>query len=621
MQKRLGIWLPWLTLAALLVYFTAQAVFTIQGHDGWYTRPPLWDQASHALDAIHFAEALRTVDLQKFLVQLHNSGMWPPVIPLLQAPFLLLFGETYGQVRDWIAWSAVPTILMVAAVGWRSHRRFGLLVGAWAATLLAVSPMFLEFCQQEMLEVPGIFLCMVTLFCYLSFLQTSETRYWKATCLSGIILFFAKFNYAVAIMLPIVVCEFCRLPLFRWQIFSAVWAFVRGTRWRSPFSLFVLGYIFLLFLVEFSGGLHFTAFGRNVTIKRVFGNPIYILLGIILIRNLLFNRAQLKSYALHIWRADEPVRSLLRFDILPAAGWMLYPPFFTTFFIFMFSEKTRLSPFFSLETFTFYPGSWLNDYAPHPLLGIVTLGSVFALLFFWRKLPLISRFLLALTLFNFFMTVSHPNYQTRYLLTTAPLILLVSGLGLAHALEYGLQKWGSRLDPLLVRLAPVMALLLFLFFPPPKAYLQDVFNKFSHDEKMEEVFAQICREAAKVERNTFVGFSTYMAPASIALRCYQDIPSMRRSQMPTAIISHGFHGERSAEVILDSGRIDQYFEVDYSRYAIDVGRQQEPDLIGPMRKLLPEHKSYESFVLLDQGEGGLKITVYRHKSRHVGAGA
>lgn len=615
MQKRLGFWLPWLTLAAILVYFAAQAVLTIQGLDGWYTRPPLWDQASHALDAIHFAEALRTFSLSKFFLQLHHSAMWPPVIPLLQTPFLLVFGENYVHVRNWIAWSSLPTLLLVAAVGWRSHRRFGLLVGAWAAALLAVSPMFLEFCLQEMFEVPGIGLSMLTLFCYLSFLQTENVRYWRATCLAGIVLFFAKFNYAVAFMLPIVVCEFFRLASFRRQIFMGLWCFVRDTRWRSPFTLFVLGYILFLFLVQLAGGLRFTLFGQNITLMRAFGNPVYLLIAVVFIRNLIVNRELLKRYALNIWRADEPLHSLLRFDVLPAAVWLLYPPFFSTFFIFMFSEKTRHSSFFSLETLTFYPGSWLSDYMRNPMLGVLTLGSLFGMLYFWKKLPLISRFLVGLATFNFLMTIFHPNYQNRYLLTTAPLLLLVSGLALAHVLEKLLQKQGSRFDPLVIRLAPFLALALLLAFPPQRDRLQAVFNQFSHEPEMEAVFAAVCREAAKVERNTFVGFSTYVAPASIALRCYQDIPSMRRSQMPTAIISHGFHGERSAQKILDSRRIDQIFVVDYSLYAIDVGRQQEPELIGPIRELLPQHPAYEAIPLLDQGQGGLKITLYRLKEK------
>ncbi len=614
MRKQLGSWIPYLAVAALLVYFMTQSVLMLQSFEGWYTRPPLWDQASHVLDAIHFSQAFRTFSLQKFFVQLHNSSMWPPVIPLLQAPFLLIFGESFINVRNWIAWSSIPAVLMVAAVGWRSHRRFGLFVGAWAAALIAVSPMFLEFCLQEMMEVPGIMLSMLTLYFYLSFLQSNKPQHWRATCLSGIVLFFAKFNYAVAVMLPIVVCEFCRLASFRWQIFSAVWAFVRDTRWRSSFTIFVLAYVLFLFGVHLSGGLHFKLFGRNVTLVRAFGNPVYILLIILLVRNLIVNRPLIKYYAQSIWQADEPVRSLLRFVFLPAAAWMLYPPFFSTFFIFIFSEKTRHSSFFSMETLTFYPGAWLEVYAPHPLIGVFTLGSLFVLAYFWRKLPLATRFLLGMTLFNLFLTITHPNYQTRYLLTTAPLIFLVSGLAIAHGLEFLLLRSSSRVDAYLLRLAPLLTLAIFIGFPPPRGYLLDVFNKFSHETAMEAVFAAVCQEAAKVERNTFVGFSTFVAPASIALRCYQDIPEMRRSQMPTAIISHGFHGEKSAKAILESRRIEQYFVVDYSGYPIQVGREQEPHLIGPMRELLPQNPDYESFELLDQSPTGLKITVYRLKS-------
>lgn len=600
--------LGWL-IAAVILYFLTQTILTIVGLDGWLTLPPLWDQASHALDAIHFSQAFRDLSPSKFLVQLHNSAMWPPVIPLLQAPFLMIFGENFGVVRSWVAWSAIPAVLSVFAVGVISHRRFGWLVGALGATLLAVSPYFLEFCLQEMMEVPGTFFFMLTLFFYIRYLNDGKARDWQLTCLSGIVLFFCKFNYAVMVMLPIMVCEFCYKPAFRAMIGQALGRFRRDVRWRSPFTIFVFAYIAFLVYVQ-KVGIHFEIGGQRVMIERALGNPTYFLIALLIIRNAIVNRPLLKDYIREIWTADEPIRSFLRFCVLPALVWLSYPAFFTTFFIFMFSEKTRQSSFWSMETLTYYPGAFLERYSAHPLIGILTLAALVVLLAFWKKLPRVSRFLVAITTFNFLLTITHPNYQARYLLTTVPILFLLLGLAIAHGLEALTKTSGTRFDKVWNALAPLAAILLFLAFPPSREELQKALISYTHPEKVNEVFAAICDEVKNAETNTIVGFSNYIAPASIALECYKRYPDMPREQMPTTMTRFGFHGETSGRRIVESMRIKQFFIVDYSQVGFDVGRLQETYLLDEAKTALDTTGSYRGKLVIDQGEAGYRVQVY-----------
>lgn len=603
--------LGWL-IAAVILYFLAQTILTIVGLNGWMTLPPLWDQASHALDAIHFSQAFRTLSPSKFLVQLNNSAMWPPVIPLLQAPFLAIFGETFGVVRSWVAWSAIPAVLSVFVVGAISHRRFGWLVGAIGASLLAVSPYFLEFCLQEMMEVPGTFFCMITLFFYIRYLNGGKARDWKWTCLSGIILFFCKFNYAVMIMLPIMVCEFSTNRSFRAMIGNGLARFGRDVRWRSPFTIFVFAYVAFLLYVQ-KVGIHFEAFGQKVMIERALGNPTYLLIALLIIRNAIVNRPLLKEYLRNIGTADEPFRSFLRFCVLPALVWLSYPVFFTTFFIFMFSENTRHSSFWSMETLTYYPGAFLEQYSVHPAIGVACLVALVGLLVCWKRLPRVTRFLVGIATFNFLLTMTHPNYQARYLLTTVPILFLLLGLASAHILEALTQKRSARLDLLFNGLAPGLAALVFLVFPVQRDTLQKALITYTHPESVNEVFAAICGEVKNAPSNTLIGFSNFMAPASIALECYKDFPDMARAQMPTTMTRFGFHGETSGRRIVESLKIKQFFIMDYSQLSFDVGRLQEAYLLEEAKAALAQADSYRGRVLIDQGEGGYRVLVYTEK--------
>lgn len=598
-------------VAVMLIYFLSRTAVMLLGLEGWASRPPLWDPAAHALDGIHFARAFRHFSASEFFVQMHNSGMWPPAIPLFQAPFQLAFGESFVVTRSWTAWMSIPVVLMVFMVGFTSHKRFGLTVGALAAVLLTISPIFQEYCLQEMLEVPGIFFSMLTLFFYLRFLQEQKRVDWQATCLSGIVLFFCKFNYSVIVMLPIVVCELACRQEFRRMVGTSLWRFVRDVRWRGGFTRFVILYIIFLFYIN-KVGVNFEIAGQRILIKRALGNPTYLLLAVIIVRNLLVNREEFLAYFTNIWRAPEPMRSLLRFDILPALVWLSYPVFFSVFFIFMFSEKTRQGSLFSLETLTFYPGAIIQEYAPHPVLGALSLVSLLAMMFYWKRLPLISRFFVGLSSFNLLLTILHPNYQIRYLLTSIPILYIVNGLAIVHLWEALTQRTGARLDRVLLGFTPVLSLMLLLIFPPSRDHLQKAFISYTQSEKANELFSAICKESSKSELNTLLGFSNYVAPSSIALQCYRDFPSIRREQIPTTMAREGFAGETSGRVIVQAQKIDRFFLIDYSRLGFDVGRLQEMNLFDEIRESLPGD-FYEERELLDQGPGGYRVVVYRKK--------
>ncbi|RYZ84762.1 MAG: hypothetical protein EOP04_17370 [Proteobacteria bacterium] len=228
----------------------------------------------------------------------------------------------------------------------------------------------------------------------------------------------------------------------------------------------------------------------------------------------------------------------------------------------------------------------------------------------FKRLPKISRFVALLALFNLFLTVIHPNYQIRYLMTFIPLLYLSAALAVAHVIEIVLMKVKGRLEIISALLSAPTLLLLCTFWTPSKSYLQEAFIRTSQSEASRVIFHAICQDSVQTEKNTVVGFSNYISPSSIALTCYEDFPQIRREQLPTAMGRLGFPNEKSGRAIVESGTIDRYFVIDYSRHGIDPGRLQENFLLEEIKVAL-KWSSYSQKLLIDQGEGGLSLTVFR----------
>jgi hypothetical protein len=225
---------------------------------------------------------------------------------------------------------------------------------------------------QEMLEVPGILLILVTLWFYLRHLDRPTPTSFRAACIAGITLFFAKFNYAIQIMVPILACELLTSSKFRLQFRDFLLLLRSFVRMTPPFAAFVAVYAIFLGYIQFFG-VRFEVFGQLVLIERALGNPTYLLILICLGRALLFYRRDFLLVTRSIWRLPEPFGSVIRCLVIPAMVWLSYPLFFSNFFGFLFSERTRKQAFLSSETLLFYPGAIVERYAAHRAIGVVLL--------------------------------------------------------------------------------------------------------------------------------------------------------------------------------------------------------------------------------------------------------
>ncbi|SMF64249.1 glycosyltransferase family 39 protein [Pseudobacteriovorax antillogorgiicola] len=603
-------WLFGALALGMVAYFGAQGALQMMSLDGWGERPAAWDQAVHALDAIHFAKAFQELDIHQFFLQIHNSALWPPVVPLLQSMYLLFTDLSIASARSSVALFSILAVIMIFFAGLRLDRKWGIGIGLLSAGALMVSPAFLDYSIQVMLEVPGIALTLLTFILYSRYLDREDPKYWNQAVISATVLFFAKFNYAIMIFLPMLACEFFRKASFRKPIADAVFYLVDHIRWKHPFSIFVYCYTAFLTYVHFVG-IRFELAGHIVMIEKVFGNPLYFLILTIIIRMLMFQRNELKHYWSKLWNAPDQLRPVFRYFILPAILWMSYPPFFSTFFIFLFSESTRKQSFFSSETLTFYPSSFINFYSATPLLGYLMVAGVLLTLFSWRKLPVKIKFLLGIVIFNLILVLSHPNYQERYLLTVAPFLFLTGAFGLS-LLFHPLLKFWSTGAPWVARIAGFASFaILVLQVGVNRDYLQKRFYFYTIEPSFKQFAEQICHHTYKAETNAIVGLSSFLNPAAIAMTCYDVHSDTKRRQLPTTMTRNGFHGYQDGGRVVASGKIGQYFVADYTNMKFDVGRKQEAYLLPGARQALPQSNLYQYIETIEHQDSGLTLAVYR----------
>ncbi len=607
-------YLSMLLASSIIIIYASKFVSILFNLKGWGLRPPSWDQAVHALDAIHFAKAFQELDPIQFLVQIQNSALWPPVVPLLQSIYLLFTDLSIASVRNSIAFCTIISTLAIFYSGWKLDKTWGFAVGLLASAILLVSPEFQEFSLQVMLEVPGIALTLITFFLYCHYLDERNPKYWRRTVISATVLFFAKFNYAIMIFLPILCNEWLLRPEMRQSIYDALSYLRHRIRWWHPFAIFVYIYLCFLIYVHFVG-IRFELLGRIVLIRRAWGNPLYLLIFITMIRMLIFQRQEWRLYLNHLWNAPGLWRPVVRLFLLPVAIWMSYPPFFSTFFIFLFSESTRKQTFFSTETLRFYPGAFVENYsANYGIAAAIIIGVVISFLS-WRVLSPKIRFLIGIVVFNLILVLSHPNYQKRYLLTTAPFIFLLGTFGLTLPLQL-LLKRRLTIATVVSRVGSITAFLVivgYIGFDPQA--LQERFVKQTLSPTFRTLSEKICLHTYRAQNNAIIGLTGFLNPAAIAMTCYQQHPDIKRSQLPTTMTRLGFHGYQDGAKVVSTGKIDQFFVADYSKVKRSVGRQQEAFLLPGARSSLPKLNLYRLVDFIVDPDSHLELSVYKRLSK------
>ena len=571
-------------------------------------RSPRWDEAAHATDAIYFAKAMANLSIPDFLAQLNLSAYWPPAFPLAIAPFIMAFGYSYETLRLICFTFAVLTLVVTAWASVRGSKTFFAPLVAVGA--LIVSPFFTELSSTVFLEVPGLLGMTLTTGFYLRYLETKKTEYIKWTFIGVSLCFFTKYNVAILMVIPILCHILINDGKFRLATLNIIGKWRRRISLKSLPVVLLAIYFATCFVVLQWGGIDTTIMGQKVIFKRFLGNPIYIPTLLTVIYLVAKQRSHLQILWQDLTQGPAPLKYLIYAFIIPASLWIIYPPFFKTFLIFIFNESTRAEPLLSWQTWSYYPKVLLFDYSPEsiPYLGLALVLGCGLLLKNIKNRP-DHQFLLIAILFNLFLITIHPNHGTRYLFFAYGLMAIGAGRGLEGLIDNTDEaRWKEWLG---ATLGLGTAVFFTINLPTTKHY-EKVITATTSDHTASIMAESLCPQLSQGGPNSVVGLHNLLSPSLIAWRCLMVDPDFDRSNLPSGFQRLGFHGYKEGKDILAAKRIRQIFRVhgDGKGQCPFYGLM-DPKLAGEISRILPESKDYKAVGTIYQEDNGCRIDHYQ----------
>ena len=554
----------------------------------WGLRTPKWDEAAHIMDAIYFAEAFKSFSLGDLFNQLNHSGYWPPLIPLTLSPSALLFGYSYLTLRTTTFFLAA---VCVAATFWAASplktNRSNWVTPLISCGFLVLAPPFWELSITVLNEVPTLVTVMISLGFYLRYLETEDSKYIKWAFISLSLAFFSKYNAAILIGVPMI----CHLVAEK----KKVWVFtlrmvhklLKKLTQVKPLLIFLIFYFTAAGIILWLGGINTTLWGQKILFTKLIGNSIYLPIFLSVMYLLMKKQHILTETWQDLSTGPREIRYLTYCFAIPVCTWLAVPQFFKTFLLFIFNESTRKQPLFSFETLSFYPKLIFSEFSIHPLIGWILI-ALFSLQLLTTNKGMKSRFMLLATGFNFFAIIIHPNHGNRYFFFTYGLLCVGAGLGF-NALLHRINLQNRYLW-LHILLASAVAIFTASNIPSTAAF-RKILIKSTSEQRYRELAIALCSGISKKEHNAAVGLNNQLSPSLIAWECMQQNPNVKRTQLPSSFVHLGFYGYKSANDIIKSRKIDQYFVLVPQGSSV-IDSIIDPNLTKEMWSLLPESKDY-----------------------------
>ena len=403
-------------------------------------RLPQWDMAKNGVSGLRLARAAADFDPLGWLRQVNSLDVWPPLFPLVEAPVFFVFGSGYAVARSLIAALLAVAIGAAFWAGLEGRHDSGLLTGAFAAALLATSPMVHLFGTLVMLELPGTVLLLLAVGWYLRSLGSQRPRDFSLACVFATALFFCKYNYGLMWLLPMAANEL-------WRNLASQGSAPRkllpraSEILRTPWGLFLALGLLTAGLIQVAGPWRFDLAGKAVHISSA-GNLVYALYAFTLLRWLLKPRHSFEVARSFLGRVAPRSRTMLLVIVLPIAAWMVVPAHTVNFVRFM-ENRSDGPPLLSNEAMGFYPRVLMTEYSAVAAIGAAVLLLGFLSL---RHLggPDDGRRVLALALlWSIIALLAHPYKLPRFAFTAAPLLWLAASREAASGVAWATQRLGG----------------------------------------------------------------------------------------------------------------------------------------------------------------------------------
>ncbi len=517
---------------ALLTWLLAGALAAHTGAGLWglassWDALPKWDMARYGAAGAHLAHAVKDLDPLDFTRAVGGLDLWGPVFPLIETTAFVPFGPTFRTASREMVVLFVLTVMAGFWAGRQVGGDGGDLAGALVAAFVALSPAFLLFGTLVMLEVPGALLLFLAVGSYARSLRSSAPRDFTLACLAAVLLFFLKFNYGLAWLVPFVLAEVWLAAGSLAAVRARAVARLRSVDWRRPWQIFLLAYAAgMLGLALFGGRVNDPSGQASRAIS--LGTPLYVLYVLVLARALIRPRrswAQLKAW--HAAAGSRP-RAVALVVLLPIAVWMLAPAHARG--LVRILENRNAGP--SLWTSSgalFYPRAFLHEFSPSIAAGAACLVlAALAVALRSRLSPSHGVVVLALVL-GLIGTLAHPYKLTRFLFPLVPLLWLAVAAALAAVVS---RLIAPRLRTLVASSAASLLLILAMLIPIDRGRLTAGMAENSVPAAVRPVATAVAEAAAAAGGSVLVGYWNDFSPGLVEWDGWQSAPAFRAGDAP-----------------------------------------------------------------------------------------
>lgn len=200
------------------------------------------DEATHALRGLSLTLDLQRADLGDFVRHSYNQSVYPPGNSWFESFVFLLFGTSTLTARMYTLSFLLGSTFALYGIGLELDKKWGWLIGLIAVFLAVSSQFILIYSALIMLELPGLFVSLVTLLLYIRGSKKNRTTLFVAVSLMMAITVMFKYQYGIIILGTISLSEVVRVVMDRSTIRKRL-----IKRWLLLFLPFILLMVFWFF--------------------------------------------------------------------------------------------------------------------------------------------------------------------------------------------------------------------------------------------------------------------------------------------------------------------------------------------------------------------------------------
>ncbi|OYV96631.1 MAG: hypothetical protein B7Z68_05295, partial [Acidobacteria bacterium 21-70-11] len=483
--------------------------------------------AKYGAAGARLAHAAKDLDPLDVTRAVGGLDLWGPVFPLVEAAAFIPFGPTYRTANGEMV---VLFVLTVMAGFWAGRQVGGDgrdLAGALVAASVAVSPAFQLFGTLVMLEVPGALLLFLAVGSYARSLRSSAPRNFTLACLAAVLLFFLKFNYGLAWLVPFVLAEAWLAAGSLAALRAGAAARLRSVDWRRPWRIFLLAYAAgMLALALFGGRVNDPSGQASRSIS--LGTPLYILYVLVLAHALIWPRRSWTRLKAWYAAAGSRPRAIALVVFLPIAVWMLAPSH-ARGFVRVLENRNAGPSLWTPAGALFYPRAFLHEFSPSVAVGAACLVLAALAVALWPRLSLPHGVVVLALVLGLIGTLAHPYKLTRFLFPLVPLLWLAAATALAGVVS---RLITPRLRTAAASSAAALVLILAVLVPIDRGRLTAGLVENSVPAAVRPVATAVARAAATARGSVLAGYWNDLSPGLVQWSGWQSAPAFRADDVP-----------------------------------------------------------------------------------------